>query len=79
MLNSHTKYDNKLPDPVGPIKRMLLFSSSTISSSSTSAILLPESPAGLAYQENMLITDIPLNEHSIKSSKCKDRHKNMCT
>ena len=77
MLSFHTKYDEKLPDPVGPIKRMLLFSSSTISSSNTSAILLPESPAGLAYQGNMLITDIPLKKHSKHSSICKDRHSHM--
>jgi hypothetical protein len=47
------KVKTSLPDPVGPIKRILLFSSSTSSSSSltTSALTsLLKSPAGLTFQ-----------------------------
>jgi len=40
-----------LPDPVGPIRRMLLFSSSTISSSAGFAAVLSVSPADLASQK----------------------------
>jgi hypothetical protein len=46
------KVKTSLPDPVGPIKRILLFSSSTSSSSSTTSALtsLLESPADLTFQ-----------------------------
>lgn len=44
-------YDRiRLPEPVGPIRRMLLFSSSTTSLSMPSVLSLPEFPAGLTFQ-----------------------------
>ena len=49
-LNNQNKVNDKLPEPVGPIRRMLLFSSSTSSSSMVSAFSLPESVLDLTPQ-----------------------------
>lgn len=46
---------NVIPDPVGPIKRTLLFSSSTFSSSSNMPEI-PESAPDLVLKSTILIT-----------------------
>lgn len=45
----HSVDRSKWPEPVGPMRSMLLFSSSTESSSITSPLPLPSSPAGLTH------------------------------
>ena len=67
------KYNSRLPEPVGPIRRMLLFSSSTKSSSTASDLSLTESPADLTFQ--VIVIDVRNEYHHARGHDHSEANK----